>query len=520
VEEGTDGAALAQAVRWLAAGDEASGSTEARIARLLEDLHAHLELVEGLHDSMRRVMDASSDELRPQLDPAPKEVLDAISPVTLDAGVFEELRQTSQCVICCSDFELNETLNRLPGCGHLFHDECIHQWLDRATNCPICRCNLRKAVGLSEVTHEAEAVRREGEPDLQALPQAAQQRRSTAGSRPGAESGGDGARGGGRGAFPAVGGEALDSDEAAAARQFAAAQSGILPLPSVRQRAQISRQAQRRTGGASAAHGPRDIENASSVAATAFEDSVGAARSGGVSLAPRDVAATLGAVAASLGEDLAPRPSSSSSSSRRHGASSAVLVDAPSLGVRSSALRDLDAIDSVVTLDAAMLRSSVGSGFASSRRSPPPAVEIVGGQSPGASFTGGPPSSASSRMAVARRSSGGSPQNISAHTAAGAPSTELFGVPHCGPETDPASPTPVSSPSSRRVSSSLIGAGSSVFTSTGSAPLAPSGGLDRTSSRSASGGGSRGSTTAQRQSTPLLGQQRRPLRSSTQGLNV
>jgi len=144
VEETTSLAVLTQATRWLAGGAGTVNSTEARIARLLDDLHAHLEMVEGLHESMRRAMNAEAD--RPHLDPASDEVLNAIQRIQLDAAMLKSMRQTAQCVVCCADFEVGETLSQLPGCGHLFHDTCVRQWLERAANCPICRCNLMETV--------------------------------------------------------------------------------------------------------------------------------------------------------------------------------------------------------------------------------------------------------------------------------------------------------------------------------------------------------------------------------------
>lgn len=30
----------------------------------------------------------------------------------------------------------------LPGCKHCFHDKCILAWLERTSNCPLCRSDL------------------------------------------------------------------------------------------------------------------------------------------------------------------------------------------------------------------------------------------------------------------------------------------------------------------------------------------------------------------------------------------
>jgi len=158
VEEAATVAMLAQAARLLAGNGGGVPSTEVRIARLLDDLHAHLEMVEGLHETMRRTMDASAEVMaRRNFDPAPREVLEAIKVINLDTSDLKSMRQTSQCVICCADFEIGEQLSLLPGCGHLFHGECVQQWLERASNCPICRKDLLEAVsGQPRAVHTAQ----------------------------------------------------------------------------------------------------------------------------------------------------------------------------------------------------------------------------------------------------------------------------------------------------------------------------------------------------------------------------
>jgi len=145
VEESANAMALAQAVQWLVSEDRGANSMEVRIARLLDDLREHLASVDGLHSSMAITMDIPAT---PKLEPAPLEVRNGISEVRMDNQTAQEMRQTAQCVICCSDFEAGEMLSQLPGCSHLFHSGCIRQWLERAANCPICRCDLRQAVGM------------------------------------------------------------------------------------------------------------------------------------------------------------------------------------------------------------------------------------------------------------------------------------------------------------------------------------------------------------------------------------
>lgn len=58
---------------------------------------------------------------------------------------------TEKCTICLSEFEDNEDVRRLP-CMHLFHVECVDQWLTTNKRCPICRVDIEdhmKDFGLS-----------------------------------------------------------------------------------------------------------------------------------------------------------------------------------------------------------------------------------------------------------------------------------------------------------------------------------------------------------------------------------
>lgn len=53
----------------------------------------------------------------------------------------EEDEEGDKCTICLSEFELEEDVRRLP-CMHLFHVECVDQWLGQNKRCPICRVDI------------------------------------------------------------------------------------------------------------------------------------------------------------------------------------------------------------------------------------------------------------------------------------------------------------------------------------------------------------------------------------------
>lgn len=55
---------------------------------------------------------------------------------------FSSLRGSKQgleCVVCLSKFEDIEILRLLPNCKHAFHIDCIDQWLEKHSSCPLCR---------------------------------------------------------------------------------------------------------------------------------------------------------------------------------------------------------------------------------------------------------------------------------------------------------------------------------------------------------------------------------------------
>lgn len=48
----------------------------------------------------------------------------------------------SDCSVCLSEFQEDESLRLLPKCSHAFHVSCIDTWLKSHSNCPLCRSNI------------------------------------------------------------------------------------------------------------------------------------------------------------------------------------------------------------------------------------------------------------------------------------------------------------------------------------------------------------------------------------------
>lgn len=52
------------------------------------------------------------------------------------------LIEGTDCSVCLSEFQDDESLRLLPKCSHAFHVTCIDTWLKSHSNCPLCRANI------------------------------------------------------------------------------------------------------------------------------------------------------------------------------------------------------------------------------------------------------------------------------------------------------------------------------------------------------------------------------------------
>jgi hypothetical protein len=54
-----------------------------------------------------------------------------------------------RCTICLCEYQEQEDVRRLP-CMHLFHKECVDQWLPTNKRCPICRVDIESKVNVDQ----------------------------------------------------------------------------------------------------------------------------------------------------------------------------------------------------------------------------------------------------------------------------------------------------------------------------------------------------------------------------------
>ncbi len=55
--------------------------------------------------------------------------------------------ETERCCICLNDFAEDESIRRLP-CLHIFHKDCIDEWLRRNHKCPLCNMSVAAGFGV------------------------------------------------------------------------------------------------------------------------------------------------------------------------------------------------------------------------------------------------------------------------------------------------------------------------------------------------------------------------------------
>lgn len=67
---------------------------------------------------------------------------------------YTESSNTSvDCAICLESVEDGDFCRELPDCKHLFHANCIDNWLTKVPNCPICRTRVQLDSGASGSIH-------------------------------------------------------------------------------------------------------------------------------------------------------------------------------------------------------------------------------------------------------------------------------------------------------------------------------------------------------------------------------
>ncbi|ESR41673.1 hypothetical protein CICLE_v10013874mg, partial [Citrus x clementina] len=104
--------------------------------------------------SRRREIEDPSEELEQNHNPffhdhepwhVPTRGLDEVLIKSITVCKYKKgdgLIEGTDCSVCLSEFEEDESLRLLPKCNHAFHVACVDRWLKSHSNCPLCRANL------------------------------------------------------------------------------------------------------------------------------------------------------------------------------------------------------------------------------------------------------------------------------------------------------------------------------------------------------------------------------------------
>jgi E3 ubiquitin-protein ligase RNF181 len=67
----------------------------------------------------------------------------------LDTKTVNKEKKDNLCAICIVPYRKGEKVFFL-SCKHHFHTVCIKPWFQKNSQCPVCRCDIKKAMGLDE----------------------------------------------------------------------------------------------------------------------------------------------------------------------------------------------------------------------------------------------------------------------------------------------------------------------------------------------------------------------------------
>ncbi|KAM1050507.1 hypothetical protein ACFX13_032967 [Malus domestica] len=72
--------------------------------------------------------------------PASKAAVEALEKLVFDERA-DGSSSNQYCVVCLEKMLSGEQVTRLP-CSHMFHGDCIVEWLNQCHTCPVCRFKL------------------------------------------------------------------------------------------------------------------------------------------------------------------------------------------------------------------------------------------------------------------------------------------------------------------------------------------------------------------------------------------
>ena len=104
---------------------------------------------------LQTILDRSFAEAEGAMRPASSEDMECLREVDIPSGggAAYDSCQNTNCVICMEEFEADKEkkICSMP-CQHIFHRQCIEQWLKNDASCPICKKRIDEEVGLIDTS--------------------------------------------------------------------------------------------------------------------------------------------------------------------------------------------------------------------------------------------------------------------------------------------------------------------------------------------------------------------------------
>lgn len=102
----------------------------------------------------------TAEDLAAWNDSTGNKTVDCEAPEDSDKDATQDTLSASSegtmCSICLHDFQIGQHVSETNVCGHIFHGDCIKQWLDsnsRAVCCPYCRSDIITEADVKRTLH-------------------------------------------------------------------------------------------------------------------------------------------------------------------------------------------------------------------------------------------------------------------------------------------------------------------------------------------------------------------------------